>query len=227
MSGFVGSHAKKRIFFFTLALFIFISIIIFLFPKLENSNNEIIPNNNIIADPSKDLTSLTSNIEDLELSLFQKNQKIKFRDGQIKNLQSELKNVTSDYDFLILELNKIKENSHTEGLDSTKNYKVLQEKFTKLNIQNDNNIVIIKNLNNKIDDLNNNTLLTDEEVKIIISDNKKLTKDTKIFFAKNIKLENIIKDLKNNINNLNNEINLQLEQINKLKDKSHHGGSFN
>ena len=38
-------------------------------------------------DPSEDLTSLTSNIEELELSLFQKDQKIKFRDVQIKNLQ--------------------------------------------------------------------------------------------------------------------------------------------
>ena len=58
---------------------------------------------------------------------------------------------------------------------------------------------------------------------MIISDNKKLTKNIKSLFAKNIKLENIIKDLKNNINDQDNEINLQLEQIKKLRDISHHG----
>ena len=229
MSGFVGSRAKKRQrnIFFTLVFLIFVIIVILTFPSFENNNNEIIPNDNIMPDPSKDLTSLTSNIEELELSLFQKDQKIKFRDGQIKNLQSELKNTTSKYDSVILELNKIKENSDTAGLSLSNNYNLLKENFTKLNIQNDKNIFLIKDLNNKINNLNNNILLTDEEIKIIISDNKKLTKDTKSFFAKNIKLENIIKDFKNNITILNNEINLQLEQIKKLKDKSHHGSSLN
>ena len=226
MSGFVGTRAKKkqRNIFFTLVFLIFITIIIFIFPTFENNNKEIIPNDNIMPDSSKDLTSLISNIEELELNLYQKDQKIKFRDGQVKNLQSKLKNATSQYDSVILELNQIKENSDTQGLNSSNNYSALQDKFTKLNIQNDKNILIIKNLNNKIQDLNNNILLTDEEIKIIILDNKKLTKDIKIFFAKNIKLENIIKDLENNINYLNNEINLQLQQIKELKDKSHHGG---
>ena len=226
MSGFVGSRAKKkqRNIFSTLIFFIFIIIIFLIFPTFENNNNKIIPNDNIMPDPSKDLTSLTSNIEELELSLFQKDQKIKFRDGQIKNLQSELKKTISQFDSVILELNKMKENSDTEGLSSSNNYNLLQEKFTKLNIQNDKNILVIKNLNNKINNLNNNILLTDEEIKIIILDNKKLTKDTKSFFAKNIKLENIIKELKGNINVLNKEINLQLEQIKKLKDRSLHGG---
>ena len=229
MSGFVGSHAKKKRkkIFFTLVFLLLITIIILISPTFENTNNEIIPNDNIIPDPSKDLTSLTSNIEELELSLFQKDQKIKFRDGQIKNFQSELEIVTSQYNSVILELNKIKEISKTEGLNSSNNYNILQDKFNKLNIQNDKNILTIKNLNNKINDLNSNIFLTDEEIKLIILDNEKLSKDTKSFFSKNIKLENIIKDLKNNITILNNEINLQLEQIKKLKDKSHHGSSLN
>ena len=225
MSGFVGSRAKKkqRNIFFILSLLIFISILFLIFPTFENSNNEIIPNDNIIPNSSEDLTSLTSNIEELELSLFQKDQKIKFRDGQIKNLQSELKNIKSLYDSVILELKNTQKKLDNDGLNSTNNFNSLQEKFTKLIIQNDKNILIIKNLNKKIDDLDSNSFLTDEEINIIISDNKKLIKDTKSFFAKNIKLENIIKDLNNNINVLNNEINLQLEQIKKLKDKSHHG----
>ena len=226
MSGFVGSRArkKKRNVFFAAVSLLLIAIIFFIFPTFEISNNQIIPNDNIMPDPSKDLTSLVSNIEELELSSFQKDQKIKFRDGQIKNLQSELKNAISQNESVIFELNEMKETSNTEGLNSSNTYNVLQDKFTKLNTQNDKNILIIKNLNYKIEALNNNVLLTDEEIKTIISDNRKLTKDTKSFFAKNIKLENIIKDLKKNINDLNKEINLQLEQIKKLKDKTHHAG---
>ena len=226
MSGFVGSRAKKkqRNVFFTLILLIFIIILFLIFPTFENSNNEIIPNDNIMPNPSEDLTSLTSNIEELELSLFQKDQKIKFRDGQIKNLQNELQKIKSQYDSLILELNNTQDKLDNEGLNSSANYNALQDKITKLNIQNDKNILIIKNLNKKIDDLDSNILLTDEEVENIILDNKKLKIDSKSFFARNIKLENMIKNLKNNIKEQKNKLNLQLDQIKKLKDKSHHGG---
>ena len=226
MSGFVGSRAKKkqRNILFTFFLLILILMIILIFPKFENSNNYIIPNDNIMPDPSEDLTSLTSNIEELELSLFQKDQKIKFRDGQIKNLQSELKNFKSQYDSATLELNKTQNKLTSEGLNSSNNYNSLQEELTELNIQNDKNNLIITNLNKKIDNLNRNTFLTDNEMNIIISDNKELTKNTKIFFAKNIKLENIIEDLKKNIKEQKYELNLQLNQIKILKDQSHHGG---
>lgn len=226
MTGFVGSRAKKRQrnVAITLALLILISIFILFLPMFENINNEIIPNDNIMPDPSEDLTSLASNIEELELSLFQKNQKIKFRDVQIKNLKDQLKNVKSQYELVILDLNNIKNDSDNKGLTSLKKYKIIEEKFTNLKIQNDKNILLIKTLNKKIDDLDNNPLLTNEVVENIISDNKKLKKDSKSYFAKNIKLENLIKDLKKNISDQRYEINLQLEQIKKLKDRSLHGG---
>lgn len=226
MSGFVGSRAKKkrRNFFFTLVFLIIIFILFLISPSFENFNNEIIPDNNIMPDPYEDLTSLTSNIEELELSLFQKDQKIKFRDGQIKNLQDELKNVELLYESILLEINNIKNNSENEGLISSNKYKSLQEKYTKLTIQNDKNISVIINLNKKIDNLNNNLFITDEEIENMILDNKKLTKDSKSYFANNIRLKKIINDLKKNIKDQKNKINLQLDQIIKLKDKSPHSG---
>ena len=226
MSGFVGSRAKKRQrnIFFILTFIIFFAILIRILPAFKNSNNQVIPNDNIMPDPSEDLTSLTSKTEELELSLFQKDQKIKFRDDQIKNLQSEFKSIQSQYDSVILELNNIKNSSDDEDLISANKYKSLQEDLTKFNIQNDKNILLIKSLNKQIDDLNNYILLKDEKIKNIILDNKKLTKDSKSFFAKNIKLESVIKDLIKSINYQKNEINLQLKEINKLKDRSHHGG---
>ena len=226
MSGFVGYRAKKkrRNIFFTLVFLIIIFILFLIFPSFENFNNVTIPDNNIMPDPYEDLTSLTSNIEELELSLFQKDQKIKFRDGQIKNLQDELKNVELLYESILLEINSIKNNSENVGLISSNNYKSLQEKYTKLNIQNDKNISVIINLNKKIDNLNNNLFITDEEIENMILDNNKLTKDSKSYFANNIRLEKIINDLKKNIKDQKNKINLQLDQIIKLKDKSPHGG---
>ena len=81
MSGFVGSRARKRRrnIFLSLGFVILITIIFLIFPNIENINSEIVPNDNIVPDPSEDLTSIASNIEELELNLFQKDQKIKFK----------------------------------------------------------------------------------------------------------------------------------------------------
>ena len=115
MSGFVGSRARKRRrnIFLTLGFIGIVILIILIFPSLENTNSDIIPNDNIVPNVTEDLTSLASNIEELELNLFQKDQKIKFRDGQIKNLQVELKDIKSKYDSAILELTEIKNDLST------------------------------------------------------------------------------------------------------------------
>jgi len=236
MSGFVGSRARKRRrnIFLTLGLLILLGIFIYILPKLGTDNPKIIPNDSIVPDPTEDLTSLASNIEELELSLFQKDQKIKFRDGQIKNLQTELKNTKLDYDTLVLELNEIKNDlntlsSNNENLVSSNKFKSLQDKFTKLNVVNDKNISRIKNLNKKIEDLENNLLSVDKNKKTISNENKKLKKDNKSFFAKNLKLKESMVNLEKKINEQNIDIEFYLEEIEKLKEslglnRGHHGG---
>ena len=195
MSGFVGSRARKRRRNIILSLFfVILLIIIFLiFPSLENTNSEIVPNNNIVPDVTEDLTSLASNIEELELSLFQKDQKIKCRDGQIKNLQIELEETKLMYNKSILELDEIKNDLKTlslnnENLIQPDKLKSLQDKFTKLNLENDKNISLIKSLNNKIDDLNNNVQSNDIKSNDLLNENQKLKKDNKSNFAKNLNL---------------------------------------
>ena len=91
MSGFVGSRAKKRQrnIFFILTFIIFFAILILILPIFNNSNNQVIPNDNIMPDPSEDLTSLTSKTEELELSLFQKDQKIKLINDVRKQVGKE------------------------------------------------------------------------------------------------------------------------------------------
>ena len=231
MSGFVGVRARKRRrnIFISLGLIVIISLVIFYYPKLETTNNEMIPNDKIVPDPIEDMTSLASTIEELQLNLFQKDQKIKFRDGQIKNLQTELKDTKSKYDSAIFELTEIKNDLNTislnkENLIQPDKFKSLQDKFNKLNIENDKLISIIQNLNNEIDDLNNNIQLTDINRDDLTNENQKLKKDNKSIFAQNIKLDNSVTELKEKIIAQQFEIETYLEEIKKLKDKSHHGG---
>ncbi len=230
MSGFVGSRARKRRRNIFLSLFFvgLIIIIFFIFPTLENQNSRIIPNDNIIPDPKEELTSLASNIEELELNLFQKDQKIKFRDGQIKNLQTELKETKLMYNKSILELKEIKNDlntlsSNNEKLIQPDKLKSLNDKFTKLNIENDKNIAKIKNLNKKIDDLRAIIKSSDNKTIDVINENQRLKKENKNIFAQKIKLDNNIIELNKKISAQHIEIDSYLEEIKKLKDKSHHG----
>ena len=111
MVGFVGSRARKRRrnIFLTLGSLVLIVAIYFMLPTFQLNINDPIPDENLIPDPTADLTSLASDIEDLELKVFQKHQKIKFRDGQINNLQNQLKDTKMQLEITIKELNKIKD----------------------------------------------------------------------------------------------------------------------
>ena len=231
MVGFVGSNARKRRrnFFSSIVFVILIVIFFLIYPTLENNNREIVPKDNIIPDPSEELTSLASNIEELELNLFQKDQKIKFRDGQIQKLQIELKETKSQYDSVTLELIEVKNDlnmlsTKNKKLVKSDKFKSLQDKFTKLSIENDKNISKIKSLNKQIDELNTNLQSVDNTREDIINENQKLKSENKIFFAQKIKLDNSIDELKQKIIEQQVEIDSYLEKIKKLKDTSHHGG---
>ena len=231
MSGFVGSRARKRKrnLFLTLISLIIIVVIYLIFPNFQFNVNSPVPDENLIPDPNEDLTSLASNIEDLELTVFQKDQKIKFRDGQINNLQTQLKDTKMQLEITIKELNKIKDLYETLTLNSDNSVpsdelNILQDKFNALNKENEKNISKINDLNNQIKDLDNNLLSIDQNQKDVAIENQKLKKDNKSLFAKNLKLNETISNLENKINEQSIELNIYLEQIKELKDKSHHGG---
>ena len=231
MSGFVGSRARKkrRNIFLTLVSLIIIAVIYFIFPTFQFNLNDPVPDENLIPDPIEDLTSLASDIEDLELTIFQKDQKIKFRDGQINNLQTQLKDTKTQLEITIKELNKIKDLYETITLNSDDSVpfdelNILQDKFSALNKENEKNISKINDLNNQIKDLDNSLLSVDQNQKDASIENQKLKTDNKSLFAKNLKLNQTISNLENKINEQNIELNIYLEQIKELKDKSHHGG---
>ena len=231
MAGFIGSRARKRRrnIFLTLGFLVIIAAIYFMLPTFQLNINDPIPDENLIPDPTADLTSLASDIEDLELTVFQKDQKIKFRDGQINNLQNQLKDTKMQLEITIKELNKIKDLYETLTLNSDNSFpsdelNILQDKFNALNKENEKNISKINDLNNQIKDLDNSLLSVDQNQKDALIENQKLKKDNKSLFAKNLKLNQTISNLENKINEQNIELNIYLEQIKELKDRSHHGG---
>lgn len=231
MGGFVGSRARKRRrnIFLTLGFLALIVAIYFMLPTFQLNISDPIPDENLIPDPTADLTSLASDIEDLELTVFQKDQKIKFRDGQINNLQTQLKDTKMQLEITIKELNKIKDLYETLTLNSDNSVpsdelNILQNKFNALNKENEKNISKINDLNNQIKDLDNSLLSVDQNQKDASIENQKLKKDNKSLFAKNLKLNQTISNLENKINEQNIELNIYLEQIKELKDRSHHGG---
>ena len=231
MGGFVGSRARKRRrnIFLTLGFLALIVAIYFMLPTFQLNINDPIPDENLIPDPTADLTSLASDIEDLELTVFQKDQKIKFRDGQINNLQTQLKDTKMQLEITIEELNKIKDLYETLTLNGDNSVpsdelNILQDKFNILNKANEKNISKINDLNNQIKDLDNSLLSVDQNQKDASIENQKLKKDNKSLFAKNLKLNQTIFNLEKKINEQNIELNIYLEKIKELKDRSHHGG---
>ena len=232
MSGFVGSLArkKKRNVIMFLCFIILIVIFYYIYPKIKTFDDNLITNENILPDPNEELTSLASNIEELELSVFQKDQQIKFRDGQIKKLAIELKETKSQYDSAIRALNQVNDDlnllsSNNENLLVTSDkFKSLQDEFNKLKVENDKNISKIKSLNKQIDKLNTNLQSGDNKKEDIINENQKLKIDNKSLFSQNIKLDDSIAELKQKIIKQQIEIDSYLEEIKKLKDRSHHGG---
>ena len=231
MTGFVGSRARKRKrnLFLTFFSLIIILAIYFIFPNFQFNEKNPVPDENLIPDPTEDLTSLASNIEDLELTVFQKDQKIKFRDGQINNLQIQLKDTKTELENTIKELEKIKGlyetiSANNDNSIPSEKLNILQDKFNALNKENEKNISKIKDLNNQIIDLDNNLLSVDQNQKNVIIENQKLTMDNKTLYAKNLKLNETISNLENKIYEKSIEVEIYLKQIKELKDKSHHGG---
>ena len=100
----------------------------------------------------------------------------------------------------------------------------MQDEFNKLKVENDKNISKIKSLNKQIDKLNTNLQSGDNKKEDIINENQKLKINNKSLFSQNIKLDNSIAELKQKIIEQQIEIDSYLEEIKKLKDRSHHGG---
>ena len=223
MVGFVGVQARKRkrnrIFFIFIILFII--LIFFYLPTLDFTIEEKELPNEILPDPVDDKSSLISEIEELKLEIFQKDQRIKFRDNQIKDLKEEAKNAKQLFASLELEYNK------TIG-----NFSELENNLSQNSSE---NLTEIKNLKDKIKELNNligkhkqqitklnqdiNNSISAEDLEKINIENSILKNEIILIKEKNLKADILLEELKLLLEKKQKEI----DKLLYLKDVGHHG----
>jgi len=223
MVGFVGVQARRRrrnrflIVFLILILFVLFFYIPTTNFSIEGPDlpNEILPNTAI------DETSLSSEIEELKLKVFQKDQRIKFRDNQILNLKEELNKLNQSFESLkfnyenaLGNINEIQNSSSENSTENLKKIDLLNNEIYELNL-------ILKNYKKQIsqleNELENSTPVNDlQEIKV---ENSILKNELNKLKQKNIEILEMY-------NELNSKIELKdaiIKELNYLKDQQHHG----
>ena len=176
MSGYIGERAKNRrrkfIFFF-----IFILIVLFfyyLFPLLKLS--ELKPSDNLLPNESEILTpQINTTIEELQLNVFDREQKIIFRNKQIDELKGKINILSIENENLIESLKNLKDelNLNKNGLiKKIKNDE--SNEIKKLNIRNNELNIKNKELNISIEKYEDENNATNKELKKIFNKNLKL-----------------------------------------------------
>ena len=219
MAGFVGERARKKRRNTLIFLSILLIVILYFFinPRIQLNENiptdDFLPKENEIIEPN-----FNSTIEELELKIFDKEQKIIFRDKQIKVFKEDILNhkieikklsklVTDLEDQLKLD-NREKDQIKTINNDISKIKLDAKQEIEKLN-------KTLFNINEEKKLLQNSLVDSDNE-------NDVLLKEYKIISNKNIKLNNQKKELQKKINELENLIEEQNLLIKVLQDTSHH-----
>ena len=219
MVGFVGERARKKRRNTLIFLSILLIVILYFFinPRIQLNENiptdDFLPKENEIIEPN-----LNSTIEELELKIFDKEQKIIFRDKQIKVFKEDILN----HKIEIKKLSKLVTDLEDQlKLDNTKKDKIktINNDISKIKLEAKQEIEKLKktlfNINEEKKLLQNSLVDSNNE-------NDVLLKEYKIISNKNIKLNNQKKELQKQINELENLIEEQNLLIKVLQDTSHH-----
>ena len=219
MAGFVGERARKKrrntlIFLSILLIFI---LYFFINPRIQLNENiptdDFLPKENEIIEPNLDST-----IEELELKVFDKEQKIIFRDKQIKVFKEDILN----YKIEIKKLSKLVTNLEDQlKLDNREKdqIKTINNDISKIKLEAKQEI---EKLNKTLFNINEEKKLLQNSLVDSNNENDVLLKEYKIISNKNIKLNNQKKELQKQINELENLIEEQNLLIKVLQDTSHH-----
>ena len=219
MAGFVGERARKKrrntlIFLSILLIFI---LYFFINPRIQLNENiptdDFLPKENEIIEPN-----LNSTIEELELKIFDKEQKIIFRDKQIKVFKEDILN----HKIEIKKLSKLVTNLEDQlKLDNREKdqIKTINNDISKIKLEAKQEI---EKLNKTLFNINEEKKLLQNSLVDSNNENDVLLKEYKIISNKNIKLNNQKKELQKKINELENLIEEQNLLIKVLQDTSHH-----
>jgi len=231
MAGYIGERArrkKRNLIFFIICIF-FILIIYYLLPLLKLSevkpSENLLPNDQEIISPKIKIT-----IEELELKVFDKEQKIIFRNKQIEKFKNEIKTLSLENQKLLESVkgldNVINLSSNNEDLikDQIKNQDELIKKIKKEGL---NELQKLKDITSQLKDKNKNLLNKIEKYEI---DNNSINKEFKSIFSKNLKLKNLneknnkkIEENNKKIHDLQDLLEEQNLIIQLLKDRTLHG----
>ena len=219
MAGFVGERARKKRRNTLIFLSILLIVILYFFinPRIQLNENiptdDFLPKENEIIEPNFDST-----IEELELKIFDKEQKIIFRDKQIKIFKEDILN----HKIEIKKLSKLVTNLEDQlKLDNREKdqIKTINNDISKIKLEAKQEI---EKLNKTLFNINEEKKLLQNSLVDSNNENDVLLKEYKIISNKNIKLNNQKKELQKQINELENLIEEQNLLIKVLQDTSHH-----
>ena len=219
MAGFVGERARKKRRNTLIFLSILLIVILYFFinPRIQLNENiptdDFLPKENEIIEPNFDST-----IEELELKIFDKEQKIIFRDKQIKVFKEDILN----HKIEIKKLSKLVTNLEDQlKLDNREKdqIKTINNDISKIKLEAKQEI---EKLNKTLFNINEEKKLLQNSLVDSNNENDILLKEYKIISNKNIKLNNQKKELQKQINELENLIEEQNLLIKVLQDTSHH-----
>ena len=219
MVGFVGERARKkrRNTLIFLSILLIVVLYFFINPRIQLNENiptdDFLPKENEIIEPNFDST-----IEELELKIFDKEQKIIFRDKQIKVFKEDILN----HKIEIKKLSKLVTNLEDQlKLDNREKdqIKTINNDISKIKLEAKQEI---EKLNKTLFNINEEKKLLQNSLVDSNNENDVLLKEYKIISNKNIKLNNQKKELQKQINELENLIEEQNLLIKVLQDTSHH-----
>ena len=232
MTGYIGRRAIKRrrntIIF--IVSFLVICLLIYVIPSFQL--NETIPSDSLLPTDEEILTpEINSTIEELELEIFDKEQKIIFRNKQLKELNKKINILFTENNELSKSIDKLSDELNLQNK--------IENKAEETNKKVNNQIEILKKSNKKkIKQLSDQVLKIDKEKNLLFEENENiknenilLKKEYKSLMRKNIKLNSSqdssenekieIESLKNKILVLDALIEEQQLIIKELSNISH------
>ena len=219
MAGFVGERARKKRRNTLIFLSILLIVILYFFinPRIQLNENiptdDFLPKENEIIEPNFDST-----IEELELKIFDKEQKIIFRDKQIKVFKEDILNHKIEIKKLSKLVTDLEDQLKLDNREKDQ-IKTINNDISKIKLEAKQEI---EKLNKTLFNINEEKKLLQNSLVDSNNENDVLLKEYKIISNKNIKLNNQKKELQKQIKELENLIEEQNLLIKVLQDTSHH-----
>ena len=222
MAGFVGSQARRRRrnrFLLILSIIVIIGIFFYL-PSIDFSTDDTKPPIEIIPSTIIDESSLRSEIEELKLEVFQKDQRLKFRDDQIKNLRNEIRDlndsfvtIKADYEKSLNNISDLENNTLENNSQNIEKLSTLENQIIELKKQLSKYEQLVKKLETELA-----SATSSEDVQEVNIENSILKSELKQIQQKNNNFEAELEELRKLIKNKDKE----LEDLIYLKDLQHH-----